>query len=301
MSTPAVAHARVGLLVNPLAGRGRARRLGARLADRLRELGHDVHAVIAHDQLSARSVSRQAVHSGRVDVLAVVGGDGTVHAGVNACAGTGVPLAIVAAGTGNDNARTLGLGRGDVEQTARLIASGHRRVIDAGRSLEHPDRWWLGVLGGGFDTIVSHRAQRITRLHGTPRYLAAVAAELPAFRGIRYAVHVDHERLDTTAMLVVVANGGTFGGGMRVCPQARLDDGLLDVLVLHQIGRWEFLKVFPTVFTGQHIGHPAIQLLRGRQVRLEAPGVHSEADGEPFLPLPVELEVVPGALQVCAP
>ncbi len=292
---------RVGLLVNPTSGRGRARALGVTLSEQLTGSGHQVHALVAPDSTTARRVAHAAVHDGQVDVLAVVGGDGTAHLGVNACAGTDVPLAILPAGTGNDNARQLGLGRGDVTQVAGLIGAGHSRPIDAGRSGTHPDRWWLGVLGGGFDTIVNARAARFRRIHGTPRYLAAVAAELPGFRGIRYAVQVDDERVDTTAMLVAVANGGAFGGGMRVCPDARMDDGLLDVMILHQIGRGEFLKVFPRVFSGSHVRHPAVQLLRGARVQLEAADVHTEADGEPFLPMPVDLHAVPGAVQVCAP
>lgn len=292
---------RVGLLVNPTSGRGRAGVLGARLREQLVGSGHDVHDLYAADGPQARQVALAAVHDGRVDLLAVVGGDGTVHVGVNACAGTDVPLAILSAGSGNDNAGNLGLGRGDVGQVAALIGSGHTRRVDVGRSSSHPDRWWLGVLGGGFDTIVNARAARMRRLHGTPRYLAAVAAELPGFRGIRYAVQVDDVQVDTTAMLVAVANGGSFGGGMRVCPDARLDDGLLDVLVLHQIGRLEFLKVFPKVFSGRHVTHPAVQLLQGATVHLQAPGVHTQADGEEFLPLPVQVHVAAGALRVCAP
>jgi len=300
-SAPALT--RVGIYANPTSGRGRAVALRADLGGRLTAAGHDVSFLDAPDVESARATTREAVHSGSVDVLAVVGGDGTVHLGTNACAGTDVPLLVVPGGTGNDNARVLGLHRGELDTLAGLVTRGQVRRVDVGRSrTPDGDRWWLGVLGGGFDTRVNDRGKRIRRLHGTARYLAAVAAELPSFRGIPYAVEVDGVRHETTAMLVAVGNGTSFGGGMQVCPDASMTDGLLDVMILHRVGRLEFLRIFPSVFSGGHVRHPAVQILRGRTVRLEAEGVRTtQADGEDFLPLPLELEVVPGALAVLAP
>jgi len=125
--------------------------------------------------------------------------------------------------------------------------------------------------------------------------------ELPRFRGIPYAVRVDDTVVDTTAMLVAVGNGGCFGGGMQVCPNADVADGLFDVMVLHKIGRMEFLKIFPKVFSGGHVTHPAVQILRGRQVTLDSPGIRSQADGEDFLPLPLQLDVAAGALTILSP
>ena len=99
-------------------------------------------------------------------------------------------------------------------------------------------------------------------------------------------------------MLVAVANGPAFGGGMRVAPHASYDDGFLDIVILHRVSRAEFLRVFPRVFRGTHVTHPQVQILRGRHVRLEARGIVTQADGERFEPLPLDLEVVPGALTV---
>ena len=293
---------RIGLYANPVSGRGRGLAAASQLRGILADSGHIVLDVTAQSAAEARVRTADAVRSGAIDALAVVGGDGTAHIGTNACAGTDVPLVVVPAGTGNDNARSLGMPRRDIPTIARYITLGRTRRVDAGRSVTtEGDRWWLGVLGGGFGTIVNARGRTLTALHGTPRYLAAVALELPRFNGLPYAVHVDDQRRDTEAMLVAVANGGTFGGGMKVCPDASMTDGLLDVLILHKIGRGEFLKVFPKVFSGGHVTHPAVEILRGRRVRLECDGVDSQADGEDFLPLPVDLEVVPGALAVVAP
>ena len=99
-------------------------------------------------------------------------------------------------------------------------------------------------------------------------------------------------------MLVAVANGPSYGGGMMVCPDASFEDGMFDIFAVNQMSTLEFLKVFPKVFSGSHLGHPAVQILRGRQVRLEASGIISYADGEPFAPLPMSAQVVPAALNV---
>ena len=131
--------------------------------------------------------------------------------------------------------------------------------------------------------------------------MLAVARELPVFRPIPYVVEVDGQRRETGAMLVAVANGPSYGGGMRVCPDAVLDDGLLDVLVLSEISIPAFLRVFPRVFAGTHVRHPAVEVLRGQRVRLVAKGVVAYADGERVGPLPLTCAVVPGALRVLVP
>lgn len=292
---------RVGLVVNPTSGRGRAVPTADALSGLLTESAHEVVDLSATTGAEAEHRARDAVAGGRIDVLAVVGGDGTVNLGTNVCALTGIPMAVVACGSGDDSARALGLPRDSPAGMAALITAGKVRTIDAGRRSDVPGgagRWWLGVLGAGFDSVVNERAIRMRRLHGRARYLAALARELPTFRGIPYAVEWDGERVETQAMLVAVANGPSFGSGMLVCPDARLDDGLFDVLILHRIGMGEFLRVFPKVFSGGHVGHPAVEIRRARRVRLEALGIQAQADGERFGELPLDLEVVPGAMQV---
>jgi diacylglycerol kinase (ATP) len=223
-----------------------------------------------------------------------------VHLGANVCADRPTPLAVIAAGTGNDNARELGLPVRDPHTAAGLVTAGRTRPVDLGRCVTASGvtRWWIGVLGGGFDSVVNERASQMRWPRGPMRYNVAVARELPVFRPIPYVVTVDGARLTTEAMLVAVANGPAFGGGMRVAPDASYVDGLLDVVILHRVSRAEFVRVFPRVFRGTHVTHPRVEVLRGRCVRLEAPGIVAQADGERFEPLPLDLEVVPGALTV---
>jgi diacylglycerol kinase (ATP) len=292
--------ARLGFLVNPTSGRGAGGRTGVEALALLRAAGADVLDLSSVDARGALAKGRAAVAAGAVDAVVVVGGDGMVSLGTNLCAGTGIPLGIVAAGTGNDNARALGLPVRDAAAAVERILEGGTRAVDAARhtlpSGEH--HWFLGVLAGGFDAVVNERANRWRRPRGSLRYTVAMLRELPFFRAIPYAIELDGRRMETEAMLVAVGNGPAYGGGMRVTPDASFDDGLLDVLVLHKVSTPQFLRVFPQVFSGTHTGHPQVQVLRARQVRLEARDIVAYADGERFGPLPMTVEVVPGALTV---
>jgi diacylglycerol kinase (ATP) len=225
------------------------------------------------------------------------------HLGTNLVAGTPARLLIVAGGTGNDVARNLHLPVGDPVAAVRLLDEGVTRAIDAGR-VRHDvlgERWFAGVLGAGFDAVVNARAQRMRWPRGQMRYNLAILRELPVFRPIPYAVELDGHRIETRAMLVTVANTTSFGGGMRVSPEADVADGLLDVMIVHELSIPAFLRVFPKVFSGTHVSHPAVETHRATRVRLEADGIRSQADGEMFADLPIDAEVVPGALRVVVP
>ena len=293
---------RVALIVNPTSGKGVGRAIGEQARRLLHEAGHDVVDVSGTDYQQARSQARRAVADG-VDTVVVVGGDGMVHLGVNLCAGTPSRLAVVAAGTGNDFARNLGLPVRDAQAAVALLTHGRTREVDLGR-VSHGvagEKWFGGVLGAGFDAVVNARAQRMTWPRGQMRYNLAVLRELPVFRPIPYAVELDGRRIETCAMLVAVANTTSFGGGMRVCPDADVADGLFDVLIVHALSVPAFLRVFPKVYSGTHTTHPAVEIHRARRVRLEASGIQSQADGESFAELPIDAEVVPGALRVVTP
>lgn len=289
-------------MVNPTSGKNTGAQVGTEALTLLRAAGVDILDLSAADARSAMEQGRAAIASGAVDRVVVAGGDGMVHLGANLCAGTGIPLGVIAAGTGNDIARELGLPVRDAAKSVERILSGGTRVVDAVRhtTATGEDKWFLGVLAAGFDAVVNERANQLRWPKGAMRYNLAILRELPVFRAIPYGLVLDGQRIDTEAMLVAVGNGPAYGGGMRVTPGAAFDDGLLDVLVLGKISTFEFLRVFPQVFKGSHVSHPAVQILQARSVRLEASGIVSYADGERFAPLPMTMEVVPGALTVLA-
>lgn len=291
---------RVGLVINPTAGKNTGALIGREAAGLLAAAGHEIVDLSAMDGPHALARGRAAIGDRAVDCVVVAGGDGMVHLGVNLVAGTDVPLGIIAAGTGNDNARELGLPVRDAAKAVERITHGATRRIDAVRTItpHGEDRWFVGVLAAGFDAVVNERANGWRWPKGQMRYNLAILRELGVFRPIPYVVEVDGTRHETKAMLVAVANGPAYGGGMKVVPGAEYDDGVLDVLILHEVSIPTLLRVFPKVFTGEHVSHPAVEVIRGTHVRLEANGIVSYADGERFEPLPTECHVVPGAVTV---
>lgn len=300
----------VALLVNPAAGRGRGVAVAGAVAGRLRADGIGVEVLLGADADEAVGLARAA--AGAVDAVIALGGDGTVHLATQAVAGTATRLGVIPVGTGNDVAAALGLPRGDPLAATDLVVrelAGPGRAIDAVRieptggrvPAGSLPRWYLGVLGAGFDSRVAERANRIGWPRGRLRYDVAMLIELGVFRPVPFQLDVDGLRWETPAMLVAVGNTCRYGGGMRVCPRARVDDGLLDVTVVTPISTAGFLRVFPRVYRGDHLDHPAVRTARGRVVTLRAPGVTAYADGERLAPLPLTVRCVPGAMRVLAP
>jgi diacylglycerol kinase (ATP) len=286
----------IALLTNPTAGRGRgARHRDAALA-RLRESGFVVRNLQGRDADEAADLARACVADG-VDALVVCGGDGLVHLGVQAVAGTGTPLGLIPSGTGNDVARYLGLPRTDPVAAADRIIASRLRTIDLARSGE---RWFVTVLAAGFDAIVNERANAMTWPRGQMRYNLATLAELRTFRPIPYVLELDGETIEHEAMLVAVGNGPSFGGGLRITEGALLDDGLLDVVVITRMSKPKLVRSYPRLFTGRIDGVAEYVHRRVRTATIAAPGIVSYADGERFGPLPLTVECVPGALDVIA-
>jgi diacylglycerol kinase (ATP) len=285
---------RIALLVNPTSGKGRGARLLEPVAARLRADGTEVDVVVGRDADEAFDLVRNVVAAG-VDGLVAVGGDGLVNVALQVVAGTDVPLGVVPAGTGNDFARALGMALDEPLGAVDLVVRGGTSTVDLGRA---NGRWFAGVLGSGFDSMVNERANRMTWPTGRSRYNVAIVLELRTFRPVPYVLELDGESWKTEAMLVAVGNSPSYGGGMKVCPDADLHDGLLDVTVVGPISKLEFLRVFPTVYKGTHVHHPAVTVRRARSVLLQSDTVTAYADGERVSVLPVHCEAVPAALHV---
>jgi len=284
----------IALLVNPTAGRGRGARAGRVAAATLRADGHRVRELVGREAGEAAELTASALADGP-DGLVVVGGDGLVHLAVQQLAGTGVPLGVVPAGTGNDVARYLGVPRRDPAAAARVVTAGRVRRMDLARA---GSQYYATVLAAGFDSQVNERANAMTWPRGQMRYNVAVAAELRTFEPVRFSLELDGKRRDLDATLVAVGNGPSYGGGLRICEGAVLDDGHLDVVVIKPVSRVELVRVFPRLFNGTHVTHPQYEHHRVRSVSVAAPGIAAYADGERFGQLPLTVEVAPRALTV---
>ncbi|WP_327182117.1 diacylglycerol kinase [Streptomyces sp. NBC_01334] len=292
----------ITLFVNPAAGRGRGAHAARPAASALRAAGYSVRTVLGVDAEDALVRARAAVADG-TGALIAVGGDGLAHLALQAVAGTRTPLGLVAAGTGNDFARALGLPVRDPAAAARLVADALKgariRDIDLGRV---GDRWFGTVLASGFDSRVNDRGNRMRWPLGRARYDLAMLAELAAFRPFPYRITLDDGAVrEVEATLVAVGNGSSYGGGMRICPGADLTDGLFDVTVVGDCRRTTLLRVFPKVYRGTHIDHPKVTVLRAAKVEIAAAGVSGYADGERLGELPLTARCVPGAVRLIGP
>lgn len=292
----------ITLFVNPTAGSGRGARAAQPAASALRDAGFSVRTVLGEDADDALRRAREAVALG-TGALIAVGGDGMMSLALQAVAGTSTPLGAVAVGTGNDFARALGLPIRAPAAAGRLAAealkAGTMRTIDLGRVGE---RWFGSVLASGFDSRVNDRGNRMRWAGGRFKYDLAVLAELAAFRPIPYRVRLDGGPVtEIEATLIAVGNGTTYGGGMRICADAVMDDGLFDVTVVGDCSRTTLLKVFPKVYRGTHLGHPKATVHRVSSIELASAGVTAYADGEPLGALPLRAACVPGAVRVLAP
>jgi len=287
----------IALIVNPTSGRGRGARAGREAAARLHHAGHAVRQLVGRDVRESQDMAREAVAQG-TDALVVVGGDGMVHLGLQAVGGTDVPFGVVPAGSGNDFARAIGVPLRDPTAAASIVVTGAERRIDLGRV---GDQWFAGVVAAGFDARVNDRANRMKWPRGRMRYNAAMLVELGVFQPVPYVLDLDGEAWETSAMLVTIGNIPSYGGGMKVTPGAILDDGLLDIMIVKPLSKARFLTVFPRVYTGSHVDLPFVEIRRAKQVRIDAPGITTYADGERLGPLPQTFEAVPAALRVLVP
>ena len=280
------------VVVNPKAGFGAAASLATQVVGFL--TSHE----LAYRMISPNSVAetkllvRESLQNGEADKLISVGGDGLFHLLLQLAIEFKVPLAVVPGGTGNDFYRTLGWFGRDLSDYLSHLISNEPTLVDVGVV---DGEYFGAVLSSGFDSVVNERANTLKWPKGPAKYNAAIALELPLFKPIDFKIFADEKVLEVEAMLIAIGNGRSYGGGMQVCPDADLHDGLFDIMILHPVSKFEFIKVFPTVYKGTHIKHPQVEVIRARRVRIESSAI-AYADGERIGQLPVQVESLPQTL-----
>jgi len=284
----------IALLTNPTSGKGKGGRVRDVAVARLRNGGLVVRNLAGRDADEALDLAHQCVADG-VDALVVCGGDGMVHLGVQAVAGTSTALGIIPAGTGNDVARYFDIPRADVPAAVDVVLAGRTRTVDLARC---GAKYFVTVMAAGFDAIVNERANRMTWPKGQMRYNIATLAELRTFKPLSYTLDLDGRQHRLEAMLVAIGNGPSFGGGLRITEGALLDDGMLDVVIIKPMSKAGLVRTYPKLYKGTHVTHPQYEHHLVRSVTVAAPGIVAYADGERFGALPLTVECVPGALNV---
>jgi YegS/Rv2252/BmrU family lipid kinase len=289
------------VILNPAAGRGRVRREWPRMAGRLRAAGVQFDFVETTAPGAGIGLAERAARE--YDAVIAAGGDGTVHEVVNGLlrAGGGAALGVLPLGSGDDFVKMLPAR----DAVARIVVP-EVRALDAGRiRAGDAERFFANGMDIGFGAHASRNVRNVPALFtGLGAYLGALALTLVRYPKLEVRLQLDGGApvAQTTAMTAVM-NGRAFGGSFHVCPEARVDDGELDLLIADGVGRWEILGLVPRIMRGTHVGHPRLRLARARRVLIESEApLLVEADGEIVFEdaRRLEIEVLPGALRVLA-
>lgn len=287
---------RLQLIVNPSAGGGRARKLLPAVEAALRSAGHDLVVTPTRSIEHADELTAAAVAQDRVAVA--MGGDGIVGRVAGAVAALDGVLAVIPGGRGNDFARAVGIPRSAVA-AAHLLASGAERRLDLGYV---GDRAFVGIASIGFDSEVQERVLRSRLPLGPLVYLYGSLVTVARWQPARFSVDIDDLPLTFTGWSVAVANSGIYGGGMRLAPDASVEDGRLDVVCTAVTTRRRFLRVLPSIFAGTHVREPAVSIRPAVRVRLAADRPFRVfADGDPIGTLPCTVTVRPGGVRALLP
>ena len=286
------------VVANPTAGHGKAGKLIGKVTSGLRRLGVAHEIRVSESGPDVERIAREAAEGG-TKLVAALGGDGTVSLAANGILGTGAALAALPAGTGDDFAK--GIGAGKLDTAIGLLAAPKTVDLDVIEiTTGSARRSFVNIAGAGFDSEVNETANGMTiKLGATGTYVAALVKTLSRFAPASFVITIDDERIEVDAMLVEIGSGRWTGGGMRVLPDAVMNDGLLDLCIVRALSKTAFLRAFPRVFTGSHTTHPKVTMRTGTRVEVEANRrVLVYADGELVGPLPAIFEIRPGALPV---
>jgi YegS/Rv2252/BmrU family lipid kinase len=287
----------VALLVNPAAGGGRALKALPAVEAELARRGLYARVAKTRSLSHARELALTAADAGEVAVT--LSGDGLIGAVAGALRGRDdAVMGVLPGGRGNDFARVAGIPRDPVAACA-VIAEGAPRAVDVG---DIDGRTFIGIASLGFDSVANRFANDAPSRLGPLVYAYGALRALASWRPATFDVAVDRERRTFAGWTVAAANSRAYGGGMFLAPDARLDDGELDVVLVAPDSRRQFVRCLPMVFKGTHVGLSSVTVLRGREVRIAAdrPFV-VYADGEPIGELPVTIRAIPGAVRILLP
>jgi YegS/Rv2252/BmrU family lipid kinase len=288
---------RVALIVNPVAGAGRAAKRLPGVEGRMRAMGMAFHCEETSSLINAEQIARAATAAG--EAVFTLGGDGLVGAVAGALADTGTPLGVLPGGRGNDFARVLGVPR-DAAEAVEALARAPVRRLDLAMAGDRP---FIGIASCGFDSDANRIANESRHVKGSLVYAYAALRALAGWKPARFELVLDGETRAYTGWSVGACNSKAYGGGMYAAPDAELDDGLLDVVVCEETSKLTFLtRILPAVFRGTHVNLPQVHVMRTRQVTVSADRPFElYADGDPVGDLPVTVRMRPGVLAVLVP
>jgi YegS/Rv2252/BmrU family lipid kinase len=286
----------IALLANPSAADGRSLKCLDVARAELEACGIEYTMSTPSGRTAARQLAREAGERGVT--VAAVGGDGTIGLIAGALRGTPGRLLVIPAGRGNDFARVLKI-PSDPAAAARLAVEGREQTVDVG---DVDGRPFICIASFGFDSDANRIANEVKLIKGNAVYLYAAVRALLGWKHARFHVVVDGQAHDLRGWSVAVANSKAYGGGMFIAPQAVLDDGELDVVMVSESPKWEFFRDIPKVFKGTHASSPRVRMLKGAKVEVSADRPFDiYADGDAIGSLPATVTISPRSLRVLVP
>ncbi len=287
----------LSLIVNPSAGDGRAGRALEGVQAALAEHGLEHHVERTNSLEHARELALTAAADGEIAVA--FGGDGIVGAVADALKHSDGVLGVLPGGRGNDFARVLGIPL-EPRAACEVLASGVARKLDLG---EVESTTFIGIASCGFDSEANRVANETRLVRGNLVYAYGALRALLSWTPARFELRLDGGEVRTlTGYTVAAANSKAYGGGMMLAPEASLEDGLLDVVLIADVPKLRFLRLLPTVFKGEHVRQPNVEVLRAREVQISANRPFTMyADGDPIAELPVTVRALPSAVRVIVP
>ncbi len=292
----------LALIVNPSAGGGRAERELHAVQEALRAHGLDHHVERTRSLEDARTLARAATAAGETAVA--FGGDGLIGAVADMLRHDGGVLGVLPGGRGNDFARTLGIPL-ESRQACDVLAGGVVRSLDLGEVVpsDGEGTTFIGIASCGFDSDANRIANETRLVRGNLVYAYGALRALVGWRPASFTLRLDGGEVRTvTGYTVAAANSKAYGGGMWLAPEASLEDALLDVVVVADVPKLRFLWLLPTVFKGEHVNQPNVEVIKVREVEISAGRPFTMyADGDPIGQLPVTVRALPGAVRVLVP
>ena len=291
----------LGIIVNPKANRGKAAIIGEQVFEAFAKAGIAVINLSAATALEAKKKAEELIRLQEISALVAVGGDGTTQLCAGIAVPNQIPLGIVPAGSGNDQARELNIDLTDIPAAVKNILDSldsPKRVDAMKVSVSGKEIWSIGSISAGFDALCATRANSLRWPKGSNSYIAALLLELPSFKAIEYHLDVDGEKRVIEAMLCGVANAKSFGGGMMISPNSDITDGQLEVFILHKVSRARLLRMFPTVYKGKHLRFPEVEIFKAKSIKISNDNYPVTCDGELVGKAPFSTEVHPGALRL---
>jgi diacylglycerol kinase (ATP) len=298
---------RTVFLVNPASANGKTGKRWPEIGRAAQAAGLRGEAIFSERPGELGDLAREAADEGAT-LLVVVGGDGTVHEVVNGIAGRdGIELALIPCGTGWDFARTHKIPK-RLGEALRIAKEGQVRSFDLGRATYLADgsdqtAWFANMASVGMSGAVAAKANSTTKALGAKTsYLLALGAVFARWKNVELRVRVDEEERRGLMEDTIVAVGRYLAGGMMITPDAEPDDELFDVLLIGDLTKTELVRVMPKIYRGTHLPHPKGEVLRGRNVSIEADDpLPIQLDGEQPGTTPVRFEIAPAAIRLRVP